>query len=82
MGRKKIAKSFWGDPTFEVKNKDIAHTMTMIRTITEGQTDRRALRTATNTLHAVAAYVASRFGVREILAILDNLRIEIMGTQV
>ena len=72
-------KSFWGEPTCQPSEKDVARFLEIIRELTEKQSDKRALRTATSALDAIVAFVAERFGVKEALALLDRLRGEVSG---
>jgi len=69
--------SFWGDPRYAPKDKDVARFVELIREITENYSDTRALQIATSALKAVAAFISHRFGPKELLALLDRLRNEV-----
>jgi len=75
----KLEKSFWGDPKYEPRDKDVARFLSVIRDLTEDQSDKKALGTATSALQAIVAFIAERFGLKEVMALLDRLRAEVTG---
>ena len=72
-------RSFWGAPSVEPPSKDVARLVGVIREACAGSTDDRALSIATAALQATAAFLAHRFKPREALAVLDQVRAEILG---
>ena len=75
----KLGSPFWGSPSYAPKDKDVARFLEAIRNVTEKQSAERALRTATSAMHAIVAFVAEKFGLKEVMALLDRLRGEVAG---
>jgi hypothetical protein len=71
--------SFWGNPTYKPRDKDVARFVERIRDLTEKTGKHRKLKIATSAMHAITAFVAHECGPREALAILDKLRAELTG---
>jgi hypothetical protein len=75
----RLETSFWGDPKYTPRDKDVARFVEVIRELTEKQSDTRALKTATSALSAIIVFIVERFGLKEALALLDRLRNEVTG---
>ena len=75
----KLGSPFWGQPSYAPKDKDVARFLEAIREITKKQKPERALRTATSAMHAIVAFIADKFGLKEVMALLDRLRGEVAG---
>lgn len=76
-----LGKSFWGNPTYRPKDEDVSSFVDTIRELAGEQTDERALKLCTSAMHAIVAYVVERFRPKEALALLDKMRIELIGAQ-
>jgi len=70
---------FWGEPTFQPKNKDVVKLVAYLREQAKNQPHKRTLQTATSAMRAIVAYVAEEHSPREALAILDLLRKDVAG---
>jgi len=70
--------SFWGNPTYKPADKDVARFVETIRELTEKTSTQRKLKVATSAMHAITTFVTQECGPREALAILDELRAELM----
>lgn len=71
--------SFWGVPTHEPKDKDVARHLGVIREQCAKFDDVRALGLATTMMRAAVAFISMRFGARETMAVLDRLKADVQG---
>lgn len=71
--------SFWGAPTCEPRNKDVARLVEYLRELTKRTGKGHTLRVATSSIKAIVTYVATEHGPREALAIIDAIRAETKG---
>jgi hypothetical protein len=70
----RLGKSFWGDPTCQPREADVARFLEVIRETTRNYGPKRALQIATSAMEAITAFVVHSHGPREALALLDKLR--------
>jgi hypothetical protein len=73
------ATSFWGSPTYEPLDKDVARFLEAIRELTKDQGRAHKLKTATSAMHAICAFVERDFGPKEALTLIDKLKTDITG---
>lgn len=78
MSASRPSGSFWGNPTLEPRDKDVARFLANIRELVENFSDQRALGLATSSLKAITEFVVERFGAKEALSLLDTMRGEIL----
>ena len=71
--------SFWGTPTCQPKDKDVAKLIEYLREMTRRQDRARTLQVATSAMRAISLHVAQVHGPREALAIADMVASEIKG---
>lgn len=71
--------SFWGSPSLEPRDPDVARFLETIREITKNYPPKRSLSLATSAMQAIVAFVIHTHGPREALALLDKLKAEIVG---
>ena len=74
-------RSFWGDPTYKPRGKDVARFVEIIRELTDGQPRGRKLGLATSAMHAITGFVATEGGPREALSMLDKLKADLTDSE-